>query len=245
MTFSLSLVFLGVVFFASALSGVFGMAGGLILMGFLLAWMPATTAIAVHGIIQMGSNASRAWLSRRYIDWHIVAWIVLGVVVAALLLASLRYTPSENVVLLLIGGMPVLVWLPRRWFRFDVSRPVDAILCGLVAGGLTIAAGVSGPTIDIGFVRTRLDRRTVVASKAAIQVIAHTIKVVFYFQAVLALERGQWGWIVLAIPLSFLGTRSGNAILKRLTDASFRGWTRWLVTLVGGYYAVRGVIGLI
>ena len=242
MTFPLSLAFLGVVFGTSALSGVFGMAGGLILLGFLLAWLPATTAIAVHGVIQLGANGSRAFLSRHYIDWRIVGWIVLGVMLAAGLLAWLRYTPDERVVMLLIGVLPVLVWLPRRWFRLDVSRPLDAVLCGCVAGGLTIAAGVSGPTIDIGFVRTRLDRRTVVASKATIQVIAHALKVVFYWQAALALSRGEWGWITLAIPLSFLGTRAGNAILRRLTDASFRGWTRWLVTLVGGYYIVRGIM---
>ena len=82
MTFPLSLAFLGVVFGTSALSGVFGMAGGLILLGFLLAWLPATTAIAVHGVIQLGANGSRAFLSRHYIDWRIVGWIVLGVMVA-------------------------------------------------------------------------------------------------------------------------------------------------------------------
>ena len=39
-------------FLTSILSGVFGMAGGLIFMG-LLAWLlPAAVALALHGVIQ-------------------------------------------------------------------------------------------------------------------------------------------------------------------------------------------------
>ena len=42
------------------LSGIFGMAGGLVLMG-LLAWLlPVTTALALHGTIQFASNIWRA-----------------------------------------------------------------------------------------------------------------------------------------------------------------------------------------
>ena len=51
MAIPVALLFLAVVFSTSVLSGVFGMAGGLILLGFLLAWLPAATAIAVHGVI--------------------------------------------------------------------------------------------------------------------------------------------------------------------------------------------------
>ncbi|WIX33405.1 hypothetical protein QO259_01735 [Salinicola sp. JS01] len=41
-----------------------------------------------------------------------------------------------------------------------------------------------------------------------------------------------------------MGTRSGNLILNRLSDGGFRTWTRWIVTVVGGYYLVRGLAGL-
>ncbi|WP_110677116.1 TSUP family transporter [Salinicola sp. RZ23] len=244
MTLPISLLFLGVVFATSVLSGIFGMAGGLVLLGFLLAWLPAATAIAVHGVVQLSANASRAWLSRHFIDWRIVGGIAVGVAIAALALALVRYHPSETVVLIVLGLMPVMVWIPRRWFHLDVSRPSHAVLCGVVSGGLTIAVGVSGPTIDIGFIRTHLDRRTVVASKASIQVIAHSLKIVFYWQAAAAMGAEAWGWVLLGLPLAVLGTRSGNLILTRLSDSGFRTWTRWIVTVVGGYYLIRGLAGL-
>ncbi|GHC23164.1 sulfite exporter TauE/SafE family protein [Aidingimonas halophila] len=230
-----------VVFVTSALSGVFGMAGGLILLWFLLLALPATTAIVVHGVIQLCANGSRAWFSRHYIDWRIVAFIASGGALAALGLALIDYTPNTAVVSLLIGLMPVLVWIPKAWFRFDASRPHHALSCGVVAGGLTIAAGVSGPTIDLFFIRTQMDRRQVVATKAAVQVISHSIKIVFYLHAALVLSKGQWGMVLLAIPFAILGTRSGNAILRRLTDANFRYWTRWIVTAIGVFYFLQGL----
>ncbi|WP_251977649.1 TSUP family transporter [Salinicola avicenniae] len=245
MVLPVSLLFLAVVFVTSLLSGIFGMAGGLILLGFLLAWLPAAAAIAVHGVIQLSANASRAWLSRDYIDWRIVGGIAVGVGLAALALAMVRYHPSETVVLIVLGLMPILVWIPQRWFHFNVARPAHAVVCGIVSGGLTIAVGVSGPTIDIGFLRSGLDRRTVVASKAIIQVVSHALKIVFYWRAALALGSAEWGWVLLGIPLAFLGTRSGNRILARLSDGGFRTWTRWIVTVVGVYYLVRGLGGLV
>jgi len=234
-------LFVAVVFLTSTLSGVFGMAGGLVLLWFLLLSFTATTAIAVHGVIQMTANASRAWLSRHFIIWRVVAIMTIGVVLAALGLLLISYTPNVAIVSLLIGLMPLMVWMPKHWIYLDATRTSHALVCGLVAGGLSIAAGLSGPLIDIFFIRTRMDRRAVVATKAMIQVIAHIIKILFYLSAALSLSRGEWTIILLAAPLAIIGTSAGNVILKRLTDANFRTWTRWIVTVIGAFYFVQGL----
>ncbi|WP_148253470.1 sulfite exporter TauE/SafE family protein [Aidingimonas lacisalsi] len=241
MSVAITLGLWAVVFVTSALSGVFGMAGGLILLWCLLLVLPATSAIVVHGVIQLCANGSRAWFSRHFIDWRIVAVIASGGALAAMTLALIGYTPNTAIVSLLIGVMPILVWIPKAWFRFDAARPGHALACGVVAGGLTIAAGVSGPTIDLFFIRTHMDRRQVVATKAAVQVISHSIKIVFYWQAALILSVGQWSMVLLAVPFAILGTRSGNAVLRRLTDANFRYWTRWIVTAIGAFYFLQGL----
>ncbi|PRY64126.1 sulfite exporter TauE/SafE [Vreelandella songnenensis] len=231
-----------VVFFTSLLSGIFGMAGGLVLLWFLLLVFPAGAAMAVHGVIQLTANASRAWLSRRFIVWRIVVFMLLGVLSAAGLLLLFNYSPNATVVSLLIGLMPILVWLPKRWFHLDANRASHAVCCGLASGGLTIAAGVSGPLIDIFFVRSRMDRRQVVATKAMIQVCAHTIKILFYLGSALSLGAGEWGIVLLAAPFAMLGTQAGNRILHRLTDANFRTWTRWIVTAIGAFYFTQGLV---
>ncbi|MEC9304305.1 MAG: sulfite exporter TauE/SafE family protein, partial [Pseudomonadota bacterium] len=119
MTLLMGVAFVGVVFFTSMLSGVFGMAGGLVLLWFLLVIFPASTAMAVHGVIQLTANASRAWLSRRFIVWRIVALMALGVLSAAGLLLLFNYTPNAATVSLLIGLLPILVWTPKHWFQLD------------------------------------------------------------------------------------------------------------------------------
>src|SRR5207245_8378149 len=56
---------LGVLMVATAfLSGLFGMAGGMILIGVLLMLMPLPTAMVLHAITQMASNGWRAFLWR-------------------------------------------------------------------------------------------------------------------------------------------------------------------------------------
>src|SRR3984893_16169927 len=52
------------------LSGLFGMAGGLILIGVLLTLMPLPTAMVLHAITQMASNGWRAFLWRAHIRWR-------------------------------------------------------------------------------------------------------------------------------------------------------------------------------
>lgn len=51
----------------SLLSGIFGMAGGLILVGVLLALLPVQDAMLLHGVTQAASNGWRALLWRRHI----------------------------------------------------------------------------------------------------------------------------------------------------------------------------------
>lgn len=235
------LALISVVFMTSMLSGVFGMAGGLVLLWFLLIMFPAGTAMAVHGVIQLTSNGSRAWLSRHFIVWRIVMLMTLGVLIAAGLLLLFSYSPNTATVSLLIGLMPILVWIPKRWFHLDANRASHALSCGIAAGSLTIAAGVSGPLIDIFFVRSQMDRRQVVATKAMIQVVAHSIKILFYLGAAMALSTSEWGIVLLAAPFAIFGTHTGNRILQHLTDANFRTWTRWIVTGIGVFYFLQGL----
>ncbi len=229
------------VFLTALLSGIFGMAGGLILLWILFFLLPVGTAIAVHGVIQFVSNGSRAWFSRGYIDWRIVGIISVGLVLAALFFLLVSYSPDLAVVSIVIGLLPILVWIPNSWFALDASRPHHAVACGLIAGGLSIGVGVSGPTIDIFFIRTMMDRRVIIATKAAVQVVSHGIKVAFYAGSTLVLTGSEWLAIAVAAPIAILGTKAGNSILQRLTDANFRSWTRWIVTAIGVFYFARGI----
>jgi uncharacterized membrane protein YfcA len=61
----------------SFISGIFGMAGGMLLIGFLLMMLPVPVAMVFHGVIQIAANGWRSYLWRRHINWAVVldsAW---------------------------------------------------------------------------------------------------------------------------------------------------------------------------
>src|SRR3981189_2459489 len=64
--------------FTALLSGIFGMAGGLILVGVLLVVMPLPQAMVLHAVTQMASNGWRALLWRQHIVWKTAAASVVG-----------------------------------------------------------------------------------------------------------------------------------------------------------------------
>src|SRR3954449_11999728 len=70
---------LGALMVATAfLSGLFGMAGGMILIGVLLMLMPLPTAMVLHAITQMASNGWRAFLWRGGIPWGAGVGVFVG-----------------------------------------------------------------------------------------------------------------------------------------------------------------------
>src|SRR3981189_3634481 len=100
---------LGLFMVATAfLSGLFGMAGGMILIGVLLALMPLPTAMVLHAITQMASNGWRAFLWRAHIRWRPVAVYLIGCALALGAWSITRYVPDKPMALLPPGGAPVL-----------------------------------------------------------------------------------------------------------------------------------------
>lgn len=246
---------LAATFLTAAISGVFGMAGGLILMGVLTWLTPVAVAMVLHGAIQMVSNGSRAAFLWRHISWTVIGRYLFGVAFAVALLAFVAWRPSAPVVFILLGLTPMVVWLPKERFHLDAQKPVHAAVCGFLVQMLNTLAGVAGPLLDLFFVRTDMTRQTVVATKAATQVLAHAIKVVFWGAPLViaagAVNAGETAatfpsaWLFAGlIPLSLAGTWLGGRILERMTDASFRQWTKWIVTVIGVVYLVRGVLGV-
>lgn len=228
------------------LSAVFGMAGGLILMGVLAALMPVSAAMVMHGAVQSVSNGWRAVLLRRFILWRPLAWYALGSLIAAAALASVSVILPPAWLYIALGLVAGLVWLPKRLFHLDATRRSHAVACGLTVTGLNVVAGVAGPLLDVFFQNVDADRRAIVATKAASQVAAHGVKIAYYIlPALKAGEGGSFWLIAVAIPLSVLGTTLGAKVLDRMSDVNFRVWTKRIVTGIGAVYLVWGVALLV
>jgi uncharacterized membrane protein YfcA len=226
-------------FLTATLSGVFGMAGGLVLMGGLAFILPVQAAFVTHGLLQLVANGWRAILHRKFVRWDIVGWYALASLTAGALVSLLAFTPSKPLLYLMLGLVPGLTWLPQKWINLDASHPPQAFASGFLVTGLNLLAGVAGPLLDIFFVRTALTRHAIVATKASTQVFAHLAKIIVYGAPLIAANGKGLPplWVfALAVPLSMLGTVFGGRILDRMSDVNFKAWTRYIVSFVGLTY---------
>lgn len=238
-------VLVGTAFLTAVLSGIFGMAGGLVLMGVLALLLPVSAAFVTHGVLQLVANGWRAVLHRQHICWPILARYMLASAAAAAAVLLISFVPSRPLLFLMLGLVPLLVWLPKDWIGLDAARTPHALLSGFLVTGLNLTAGVAGPLLDIFFVRTELTRHQIVATKAATQVFSHLAKIVVYGAPLLAAGDATGLpalWVfALAIPLSMAGTAVGGRVLDRISDVHFKRWTAWIVTLIGLGYLVKAV----
>jgi len=239
-----SLLLLIVVLVTATISGVFGMAGGLMLMGALTLAMPVSAAMVTHGAVQFVSNGWRAVLHRKHINWPIIVLYGVGSAIAAGALALVTYEPTKAWVYLMLGLVPGLAWIPKGRFDLDAAKPAHAVACGLTVTGLNVIAGVSGPLLDVFFVRTALTRHQIVATKAATQAFSHTVKMVFYGAPLLGMSGTgmppPW-FFAAAAPLAMIGAWLGGMVLDRLSDVNFLKYTRWIVTGLGVIYLVQAM----
>lgn len=229
-------------FLTAALSGVFGMAGGLLLKGALALVLPVSATFVAHGILQLTANAWRAILHRRHVRWRIVAVFAAGSFAIAAVVANIVFEPTRATLYLLMGLSPFLVWMPANWTRLDAEKPAQALVCGAAVTGVNLTAGVAGPLLDIFFVRTTLTRHAIVATKAATQVFSHLMKIVVYGAPLFA--TGGKGmppaWVfALAVPLAMAGTVAGGYVLDRLSDVNFKRYLRLIVTAIGVVYLAQ------
>lgn len=219
------------------LSGVFGMAGGMILMGVFTALLPVPTAMVMHGATQLVSNVSRAYILRAHVYWRGFFFYVGGSLAAYAVVQAVSFTPDPLVVFLGLGLTPFLAaLLPSAWLDFE--RPRAAAITGFQVAAVQLIAGAAGPLLDVAFVDTRLNRNQVVATKAATQVFSHCLKLAYFLPAV---NGGEFSPQLIAAMLiaTLAGTRLGTWLLERMSEANFRRYSRGMVYAIGGAYLAK------
>ena len=222
------------------LSSIFGMLGGVILMGILVSIMPVSQAMVLHGLIQLTSNGYRAWLNRKDINWSIVATIIVGNIIALAGLVFVAFVPDRITVLLALGLLPYIAWALPKNAALDVSKKPIGLLAGMVVVATNLLAGVGGPLLDIFFQRVDMTRHQVVATKALAQSLGHISKVIFFgFLTVSASNDWPVLWLVLiAMTASVTGTTFGKKILDKINDEIFFLWTQRILLSVGAVFIV-------
>jgi uncharacterized membrane protein YfcA len=235
--------------FATAfLSSIFGMLGGLILMGILVSLLPVAPAMVLHGLIQTTSNGYRAWLNRNDINWKIISSLLLGSILSLIILFFIAFQPNQITVIFALGVLPFIAWLVPKEISLDITKPPIAVLAGCVVVFTNLIAGVGGPLLDVFFQRVEMTRHQVVATKAVAQTIGHISKIVFFGGLIISFNFENWPdplLLATAVVLSVIGTTLGKRVLDIIDDEIFFRWTQIIILSVGALFIIRGLYLLV
>lgn len=226
----------------SFLSGIFGMAGGLILLGVLLIWLDVAPAMVLFGTIQTTANGWRALLWRGHVQWSIVWRYLIGASVAFVAMRSVSFEPSKAMLYIGLGLVPFAADLLPKSLTPDISKPAGPYACGLIIMVLQLVAGAAGHILDLFYQKSGLDRRAVVGTKAVSQTTGHLFRIAYFGSFASAYDETipWWGYVG-ALILAIIGTSLAGLVLERMTDTHFRLWSRRVIVAISIIYLVRGI----
>ena len=223
-------------FATSILSAIVGMAGGITLLAVMLLYLDPLVAIPLHGVVQLVSNGSRAWIQRRHVDTGI-AWrygvLLLPMGFAGLLLAQ-RLPP--DVARFAIGAFVLLAtWAPGWLMLGTHPEAIDEnrrfFVMGGVVGFLNVTVGATGPLIAPFFLNLGLTRQALVGTKAACQLLGHLAKFVIF--GVVGFAYLAWiGPLALLSVAVVAGTWIGSRLLERVSEQLFVRLYKTILTLI-------------
>jgi uncharacterized protein len=222
----------------SFLSGVFGMAGGMVVIGVLLIYFDVATAMILFSIIQLTANGWRALQWWSYVRWDIIWRYCVGGAVAFAGLRLIEFIPDKALVYLLLGLTPFAVdVLPKSW-RPDIEWRGVPFFTGFGTTIIQFISGVGGVFLDIFFQKSKIDRKATLATKAIAQSASHVLRLV-YFVSLTGIAGVETVPAVAAMVLAIGGTMLAPYVIERMSDDSFRQWTRFVIYTICIVYLAR------
>lgn len=223
----------------SFLSGLFGMAGGLILAGSLLVLLPIPTAMIIHAVTQIASNAWRTAVWWRHIQWPLAVAYMIGCVSALAIWSAILFVPSQPVALIFLGLIPFRLKLVPDRLQPNPQRKLDGELNGTVCMSLMLTTGVAGPLLDSFFLGGKLDRREIIATKGVCQMFGHGVKLI-YLASLIDQAGAIDPTLLAAAVIPMIGTLAAKRFLEAMSEQTFRRWANVLIMAISSYYLAHG-----
>jgi uncharacterized protein len=224
---------------SSFLSGVFGMAGGMVLLGVLLVYLDVASAMILFSIIQFFANGLRVAQWWSYVRWRIVWLYCVGGTVAFLGMRLIEFVPDKALVYLLLGLIPFVVEAVPPAMRPNIEWRGVPFITGLLTTIVQFLAGVGGIFLDLFFQKSMLDRKTTLATKAVVQTLSHVLRAVYFLSLAPIGDAVTIGPLLISVVLAIAGTALAPYVIDRMTDHGFRQWTRTLIFGISAVYLAR------
>lgn len=205
-------------FIGAFISGVIGMAGGMLMLAVVLTFLSHGEAIPLHAFVQLFSNGTRVLVFLRNVDWPTLGRFSLGaapgMVAGMFLLRAVGEADEAEPWLKMLIGAYILAatYLPKPKKRGGgAGHWWDFVGLGLMAGVASLTIGAVGPLIGPMFIRRDFVKERLIATKAVCQLVTHVAKIPV-FLALRDLDVSRLGsialvMILLAVPGTILGKR--------------------------------------
>lgn len=217
-------------FFTSALTAAFGIGGGVAMLGALAGTVPPSVIVAVHGVVQLGSNLGRAVIQRHHANWPLFWRFLFGAIGGVALGAALFTSLPDKVLLAMLGVfILVMVWVPKP--KIPGLEKTGIVIGGGISSVLTMFVGATGSFILALLVPLKLDRKQQIATHAVMMTAQHALKVAAFGFIGIALV--SWLPLMAAMIVSgFIGTMIGTKLLEKMPESLFQILLKGLLTLV-------------
>ena len=227
-------------FFTSALTAAFGLGGGIAMLALMGLSMPVAALIPVHGLVQLGSNAGRAWHQRENISTKI-AWPFLWGSLAGAVIGAYTVLTLPDAVMKTIIGLFILVTAWVKLPGFDRLKGAGIAIGSGIIAVISMLVGASGPLLSAFFGQIFPDnRKQMVATAAAGMTVHHGLKVVVFGLAGFAFS--SWlPFIGLMVLSGYFGTIYGTRLLERVPEAAFRAIFKWVLSVLALDLMRRGL----
>ncbi|MGI9332326.1 MAG: TSUP family transporter [Gammaproteobacteria bacterium] len=230
-------------FITSAMTAGVGIGGGVALISVMASVLPPAVVLPAHGVVQLGSNAGRAFVMRANVDWAIVAPFAAGSVAGVALASPLVVAlPQDALQLILAAFVLYSVWAPKP--KGLAVRGAGYSVVGTVSSFCTMFVGGTGVLVAAFWSPQRMGRQGLVATHAACMTLQHGFKVIAF--GLLGFQFAGWAAMLAAmIGSGFLGTLVGKAVLDRIPQAAFARAFRLVLTALALRLLWLGVSGLL
>jgi uncharacterized membrane protein YfcA len=214
----------------SAIAGILGFGGGMLLIAIMPSFLSAAVIIPIHGMVQLASNSSRVALSLNQVAWHLLPPFLMGSAIGLVLFSTLLFNLTTNYIPLAIGTYILFnLWL--KPFSDAVKRFESFYIIGALQTGLSLIVGATGPLTQNILLKKLQDKDQIIATGAIFMSISHLAKIIVF--GLIGFQFSEY--FLTLILMSFgaiLGSYIGSKARKKVDNLVYIQIIKYLLSLL-------------
>lgn len=229
--------------FTSFITGAMGLGGGMLLLAVMASVLPISALIPVHGLVQLGSNASRALMTFKYLDIAMFKYFTVGSILGAIAASFVVVQLSLAIIQLAIALFLLLMLWGLKPSQREMSRP-GRLIAGALTTFLSMFVGASGPIVASVVYRNGYDKMALVSTFASCMTFQHSLKAIVF--TMVGFSFWQWLPLVVAMIISgAIGTWLGLKLLNQIPVDKFKLAFKVILSLLAVRLLYQGVVSLL